>query len=122
MTTAPLARNPGQTCMEAPVTTTETNPESTAIELTGSRYLSRVFAPVDKEVTAFDLPVEGEIPKAIDGLIVRNGPNPINPDPSNYHWFIGNGMLHGVELSDGKAKSYRNRWVRTDNAAADLGE
>src|SRR5271165_7099811 len=83
-------------------------------DLTGSRYLSRAFAPVDREVTAFDLPVEGEIPAAIDGLFVRNGPNPIEADPANYHWFLGDGMLHGIELSGGRARSYRNRWVRTD--------
>jgi carotenoid cleavage dioxygenase len=38
-----------------------------------------------------------------------------------YHWFTGDGMLHGVELSGGKAR-YRNRWVRTPKARAALGE
>jgi carotenoid cleavage dioxygenase len=38
-----------------------------------------------------------------------------------YHWFIGDGMLHGIELSGGKAR-YRNRWVRTPQASAALGE
>jgi carotenoid cleavage dioxygenase len=31
-------------------------------------------------------------------------------------------MLHAVELRDGKAVSYRNRWVRTDQAVDLLGE
>ncbi|HKH88199.1 MAG TPA: carotenoid oxygenase family protein [Acidimicrobiales bacterium] len=91
-------------------------------EPSGNRYLSGAFAPVDTEVTTFDLPVEGEIPAAIDGLFVRNGPNPIEADPAMYHWFLGDGMLHGIELSGGRARSYRNRWVRTDKAAAALGE
>ena len=29
------------------------------------------------------------------------------------HWFLGDGMLHGVELRDGQARWYRNRYVRT---------
>jgi carotenoid cleavage dioxygenase len=38
-----------------------------------------------------------------------------------YHWFIGDGMLHGIELSGGKAR-YRNRWVRTPEARAARGK
>ncbi|MGO9198630.1 MAG: carotenoid oxygenase family protein [Acidimicrobiales bacterium] len=87
-----------------------------------NRYLSGAFAPVDTEVTEFDLLVEGELPKALDGLYLRNGPNPIGVDPANYHWFTGEGMLHGIDLSGGKARSYRNRWVRTDQTATKLGE
>jgi carotenoid cleavage dioxygenase len=45
-------------------------------------------------------------------MYVRNGPNPQFPPQGGYHWFEGDGMLHGVRLRDGKA-SYRNRWVRT---------
>jgi carotenoid cleavage oxygenase len=92
------------------------------IEGSGLRYLTGAFAPVSEEVTAFDLAVEGELPAAIDGLLVRNGPNPVHADPAAYHWFVGEGMLHGVELSGGNARSYRNRWVRTDRTAALLGE
>lgn len=86
-------------------------------------YLVGNFAPVKEEVTARDLPVTGAIPPALRGRYLRNGPNPIiDPDPAMYHWFTGDGMLHAVELADGKAVSYRNRWVRTDGAAAALGE
>ena len=68
------------------------------------------FAPVDREVTAVDLPVEGAIPRALRGLYLRNGPNP--RQPSN-HWFAGDGMVHGVRLEDGRCAWYRNRWVQT---------
>jgi carotenoid cleavage dioxygenase len=105
------------------MTTTSHTPAAASEQaLSGNRYLAGVFAPVDTELTTFDLPVEGEIPAAVDGLLVRNGPNPIAADPDSYHWFTGNGMLHGIELSAGRAKSYRNRWVRTDAVAAALGE
>jgi carotenoid cleavage dioxygenase len=92
---------------------------STAVE---NRYLLGNFAPVKDELTVTDLPVDGAIPAELNGRLLRNGPNPIAPDPAAYHWFTGDGMLHGIELRDGKAASYRNRWVRTDQAASLLGE
>jgi carotenoid cleavage oxygenase len=95
---------------------------STATQPT-NRYLVGNFAPVKDEVTATDLPVTGAVPAELRGRLLRNGPNPVvDPDPAAYHWFIGDGMLHAVELRDGKAVSYRNRWVRTDGACAALGE
>ncbi len=74
-------------------------------------YMQGNFAPVANEVTAFDLEVEGAVPPDLCGLFVRNGPNPKNGDPG--HWFLGDGMLHGVRLEGGRARWYRNRWVRT---------
>src|SRR5882757_3699160 len=69
------------------------------------------LAPVHEEVTAFDLPVEGAIPSELNGLYARNGANP--RDGHSGHWFMGDGMLHGVSLRNGRAEWYRNRWVRT---------
>ena len=88
----------------------------------GSRYLEGAFAPVTEEVTLTDLEVTGTIPADLDGRYVRNGPNPIDPDPATYHWFLGSGMVHGVRLRDGQAEWYRNRWVRDAQTAAALGE
>ncbi len=74
-------------------------------------HLRGNYAPVPQEVTAFELRVHGAIPRELSGLYVRNGPNPkAGPSP---HWFLGDGMLHGVALVDGRAAWYRNRWVRT---------
>lgn len=73
-------------------------------------HLTGNFAPVDHEVTVDTLPATGRIPAELDGHYLRNGPNPRNGSP---HWFMGEGMLHGVRLRDGKAQWYRNRWVRT---------
>jgi carotenoid cleavage dioxygenase-like enzyme len=84
-------------------------------------YLSGNFAPVDRELTAMRLPVEGRIPTELRGTLLRNGPNPIAPDAETYHWFLGDGMVHAFELRDGEAH-YRNRWVRTDTAARLLHE
>ena len=74
-------------------------------------HLQGNFAPVREEVTAFDLPIQGAIPPALRGLYLRNGPNP--KSGASPHWFLGDGMLHGVALQDGRARWYRNRWVRT---------
>jgi carotenoid cleavage dioxygenase-like enzyme len=74
-------------------------------------HLRGNYAPLMTEATALDLPVQGTIPPALSGRYVRNGPNPKTGTSS--HWFVGDGMLHGVELRDGRAVSYRNRWVRT---------
>jgi carotenoid cleavage dioxygenase len=88
-----------------------------------NRYLEGNYAPVGKEVTAQDLPVTGTIPQALEGRYLRNGPNPVMaPEPSRYHWFTGDGMVHGIRLRDGRANWYRNRWVRSTTVAAALGE
>ena len=75
-------------------------------------YLSGNYAPVTEEVTAFDLPVIGELPPDLNGRYLRNGPNPMGEvDPATHHWFIGDGMVHGICLRDGRAEWYRNRYV-----------
>lgn len=87
-----------------------------------NRYLEGPFAPVTEELTLTDLEVTGTIPADLDGRYVRNGPNPVAADPAAYHWFTGNGMVHGVRLRDGGAEWYRNRWVRDAVTAGQLGE
>ncbi len=74
-------------------------------------YLSGNFAPVRSE-DDFELEVVGEIPAAIAGAFYRNGPNPQFEPRGHYHWFVGDGMIHGVFVDGGKAR-YRNRYVRT---------
>ncbi len=83
-----------------------------------NRYLQDSFAPVSEELTALDLAVTGTLPDHLDGRYLRIGPNP-SQDPDQlsadgYHWFLGEGMVHGVRLEDGQARWYRNRRVRPD--------
>lgn len=78
-------------------------------------WLQGNFAPVYDEVFATNLEVRGSIPAALDGRYVRNGSNPATGESA--HWFFGDGMLHSVELSGGRATAYRNRWVQTDQLA-----
>ncbi|HEY3604265.1 MAG TPA: carotenoid oxygenase family protein [Sporichthyaceae bacterium] len=91
--------------------------------VTENPYLNGNLGPVTVETTALDLPITGTLPAHLDGRYLRNGPNPIAPvDPARHHWFLGTGMVHGVRLRDGRAEWYRNRFVRTDEVAARLGE
>ncbi len=93
------------------------------MSITTNRYLTENYAPVIEEVTASDLEVNGSVPEALEGRYLRNGPNPLAPpDPAAYHWFTGDGMVHGVRLRGGRAEWYRNRFVRSDRVAAALGE
>ncbi|MBB5167026.1 carotenoid oxygenase family protein [Mycobacterium sp. AZCC_0083] len=86
-------------------------------------YLSGNYAPVREEVTATDLAVSGTIPDYLDGRYLRTGPNPLRPpNPERYHWFLGEGMAHGLRLRDGKAQWYRNRWIRSAAVSRELGE
>jgi carotenoid cleavage dioxygenase len=88
-----------------------------------NRYLEGDFALLREEFTLTDLEVGGTIPEYLDGRYLRNGPNPIGEiDPELYHWFVGDGMVHGIRMRNGKAEWYRNRWVRGPQAARVLGE
>jgi 8'-apo-carotenoid 13,14-cleaving dioxygenase len=77
-------------------------------------YLSGIHAPMKGELTIDAPKVTGTIPAELDGRYVRIGPNPAAaPNPASYHWFTGDGMVHGIKLSGGKAEWYRNRWIRS---------
>jgi len=86
-------------------------------------YLSDNFAPVDVEMTARGMDVTGRIPEELYGRYLRNGPNPIGEvDASSHHWFVGDGMVHGIRLNGGNAEWYRSRWVRSQRVIEALGE
>ena len=77
-----------------------------------SPFLEGNYGPVREETTIDALEVVGKIPADLEGMYLRNGPNPQFPPKGHYHWFDGDGMIHGVRLAGGKA-SYRNRFVQT---------
>src|SRR5574337_1345078 len=86
-------------------------------------YLEGGFAPIAHEYTLTELEVYGTIPDFLDGRYLRIGPNPVGEiDPALYHWFAGDGMVHGVRIRDGRAEWYRNRYVRGPQTARALGE
>ena len=69
-------------------------------------------APVLDESVFDDMQVLGEVPRDLNGLYVRNGPNAFYPPDWRYHAYEGDGMLHAVRYTDGKVR-YRNRFVQT---------
>lgn len=84
-------------------------------------FLTGIHTPMREEKTLTDLVVTGTIPAALDGRYLRIGPNPAAPDPAGYHWFTGDGMIHGVALQGGRALWYRNRWIESKRVGAALG-
>lgn len=83
-------------------------------------YLEGPYAPVEEEIVARDLVAShGEIPKDLVGTFVRNGANPKLPPKGRYHWFDGDGMVHGITFEGGKA-TYRNRFIRTKGLLAEI--
>lgn len=86
-------------------------------------YLMGIHTPLPSEETLLDLRVTGSIPAELDGRYIRIGPNPVTPpNPGLYHWFMGDGMVHGIRLQNGKALWYRNRWIRSHAVSEALGE
>ena len=92
-------------------------------EKTRNPYLTGIHTPIGEEKSLTGLAVTGVIPPELDGRYIRIGPNPVTPpNPAAYHWFTGDGMVHGVRLRDGKALWYRNRWIRSNAVSTALGE
>jgi len=89
----------------------EPMPEPLPVDPMGRWWLSGNYAPVPDEIEAFDLEIEGALPPELDGTFLRNGSNPHAGESA--HWFLGDGMLHGVRLQAGRALWYRNRYIHT---------
>lgn len=77
-------------------------------------FLRGIHTPMTEEKTLTELSVTGAIPTELDGRYVRIGPNPFGDGGKGHHWFIGDGMVHGVRLKDGRAEWYRNRYIRSN--------
>jgi carotenoid cleavage dioxygenase-like enzyme len=82
-----------------------------------SPFLEGNYGPIHDELTNALLEHEEgttSIPKDFpNGIFIRNGSNPQFNPRGRYHWFDGDGMIHGVSFSNGTVK-YTNRFVRTE--------
>ena len=82
-------------------------------------YLQGNYAPVKNLISETGLKVTGQIPKDLSGLFVRNGPNPMSSvNEKKHHWFLGEGMLHGIRLDSGNALWYKNKLVDGNDSNA----
>ena len=91
-------------------------------EIADHPFLTGVHQPMTEEKSLTELAFTGVIPAALDGRYLRIGPNPIEPDAAGHHWFVGDGMVHGLAIRDGKPLWYRNRWIRSKSVSRALGE
>jgi carotenoid cleavage dioxygenase-like enzyme len=93
--------------------------ELRVVDPASTPYLSGRFAPVHRETDADHLQVEGTLPADLDGVFMRNGPNPKFPPLGSYTFPLeGDGMIHAVWIGGGQAR-YRNRWVETSGLRAE---
>lgn len=82
------------------------------MSVTGSApfHLTGNFRPLADEYAARELTVRGALPPELCGSFLRIGPNPRG---SSAHWFLGEGMVHGLRIDHGAASWERGRFVRT---------
>ena len=88
---------------------------------TEAPFVAGIHRPMRSELTLEHLAITGSIPAGLNGRYLKMGANPVSPDPAGNHWFLGDGMVHGIAIQDGQALWYRNRWIRSNLAAAALG-
>jgi carotenoid cleavage dioxygenase-like enzyme len=87
----------------------------------GGDYLVGVHKPMQAELTLDHLSVTGSIPAGLSGRYLKMGANPASLDAAGHHWFLGDGMVHGIAIRDGGVEWYRNRWIGSRLAATALG-
>ncbi|OMP02214.1 Carotenoid oxygenase [Corchorus olitorius] len=74
--------------------------------------LSGNFAPVNELPPTECEVIQGSLPPCLDGVYIRNGPNPQHKPRGPYHLFDGDGMLHSLRISQGRA-TVCSRYVKT---------
>ncbi|MCJ2062989.1 carotenoid oxygenase family protein [Methylobacterium sp. J-088] len=84
-------------------------------------FVIGVHTPMREELTLRNLCVSGTIPAGLNGRYLKMGANPAGPTTRGHDWFLGDGMVHGLCIEDGKALWYRNRWIGSRAASAALG-
>jgi len=75
-------------------------------------FLTGYYAPVSETDPTSNLAISGTIPECLNGEFIQVTPNPKFNPVAYYHWFDGDGLLHGLRIKDGKA-TYVARFVKT---------
>ena len=76
------------------------------------------FRSLETEIAnGVEVGVKGTLPSELEGTLYRIGPARHDVYGERYrHWFDGDGMVHALRLSGGRA-TYKNRFVATDKKA-----
>ena len=79
------------------------------------------FAPIDYEDKYEIMKVSsGKIPSDIQGVYLRNGPNPkFQAESNRAHLFDGDGMIHAIRIKDGRL-FYCNRLIQTPRVLCEI--
>ena len=97
--------------------------DMTGITTKQNYYLQGNYAPIKNLISETGLKVTGQIPKDLSGLFVRNGPNPMSSvNEKKHHWFLGEGMLHGIRLDSGNTLWYKNKLVNGNDSNANTSD
>ncbi len=79
-------------------------------------YLGGNFKPMRFEGEAPFLEIEGDLPDDFTGVFYLNSSCPqFPPNSKTYHWFAGDGKVHGYYFRGNGVVDYVTRWVRTEN-------
>lgn len=78
----------------------------------------KFFKTLENE-TDIGIPVKGDIPQWVNGILIRNGPAKFEQGNIRLvHWFDGYAMLHKFVLKQGKVW-YQNRFIHSTNYQTD---
>ena len=89
--------------------------------MTGFDLNQGALAPLSDEVDDVNLAVDGDIPAELNGVLLRNGPNPFSgrfKGDDVLSWWPAAAMFHALYFENGKVLRYRNRWARSRQWAA----
>ena len=75
-------------------------------------YLRNKFAPVSEEKTISVFHNNELFNKLSDSFFGQIGSNPKHVENEDYHWFDGDGMIHGLFINK-SLLTYQNRWIKT---------
>jgi carotenoid cleavage dioxygenase-like enzyme len=82
----------------------------------------RGFKSLRHELHDPDLPIAGDWPGWLTGILFRNGPAQFEVEDEDYnHWFDGHAMLHAFRMDGGRV-AYRNRFVQSQSRTDALNE
>lgn len=86
--TEPLSPPPHILSTVPPLTLTKLQSQGASAKGSANPYLGGNFAPVVHEMYVQGLEVVGTLPRELDGIFIRNGPNPQFPPEGDYHWCV----------------------------------
>lgn len=96
--------------LETMIFTSELN--ARAQTMADHHFWNNNYKPVPEMAPTTNLRVTGSIPECLNGEFMRVGPNPRYLPLGGYHWFDGDGMIHGLKMKNGRA-TYVARYVQT---------